>query len=72
MKTASGLPKKPWKDNHHPSKQVTESISKTNSQANGTSNGDWDTGLSILSIADITSTLKIKLLEKQGHATSRM
>ena len=45
---------------------MTESISKTNNQENGTSNGDLDTGLSILSMMDITYTytLKIKLLEK--------
>ena len=29
---------------------MTESISKTNNQANGTSNGDLDTGLSVLSM----------------------
>ena len=72
MKTTLGLPKKPWIDNHHPSKWVTESTSKTNNQVNGTSYGVLNTGLSILSVTDITYTLKIKLLEKQGHAMSKM
>ena len=35
-------------------------------------NGDLDTGLSILSTMDTTYTLKIKLLEKRDHATSKM
>ena len=35
-------------------------------------NGDLDTELSVLSAMEITYTLKIKPLEKQGHATSKM
>ena len=40
--------------------------------------GKWDLKwrpgyrIAILSVTDSTSTLKIKLLEKQGHATSKM
>ena len=45
---------------------------KNENQENGTWNGDLDIELFILSVMDITFILKIKLLGKQGHATSRM
>ena len=42
------------------SKQVTQSTLKTNNQENRTPSGDLDIGLFILSIMDITYTLKIR------------
>ena len=42
---------------------------KTNSQANGTLNGDLDRGLFELSMTDISYTLKTRLLGKFGPAT---
>ena len=60
-------------DREPPSFKIGDRVNiKKDNQGNGTSNGDLDTGLSILSMTDITYTLKIKLLEKQSHATSRM
>ena len=53
---------------------MTESTLKTNSQENGTSSGDLDIGLFILSMMDITCTLRIRPQERlgpacQGHST---
>ena len=43
---------------------MTEYILRTNKQASGISDGDWDTELSKMSMTDIFCTLKTKLLEK--------
>ena len=51
-------------DREPPSFKIGDRVYLKNNQANGTSNGDLDTGLSILSMMDITYTLKITLLEK--------
>ena len=55
-KTTSKLHRRPWTDSHHPSRLVTAYISRTNNQASGTSNGDWNTELSKLSMVDIFCT----------------
>ena len=56
MKNVSELHRRLQTDNHPLSRMVTGYISKTNSPANGTSNGDLDTELSELSIMDTSYT----------------
>ena len=70
MRTASGLPRKPCIE--PPSFKIDDRVYfKTNSQENGISSGHLDIGLFVFSTMDITYTLKIRLLGKQGHAMSR-
>ena len=58
-------------DREPPSLKIGVRVYLKNNETNMTSNGDLDTGLSVLSMTDITYTLKIKLLEKTRSCNAK-